>query len=202
MTEAAVPKYPRTPYWASSPSIALGDRTVGDPERFVGCEVVATEKLDGGCTLLHNGLVFARSTAAPSTQPWMAMVKKYHAWKLAGSDVFLYGEDLYGVHSITYQPLPMNRTFYAFALWHADGMFAGYDDLMSFAASFDMPTVPELHRGVFDASAELSEFLAQAHQQPSMLGGEREGIVVRRTEAFHADEFAGHVCKSVRPNHV
>ena len=71
-------KCPSTPYWPWSPTIGRGDDVHTDPERFAGEEIVATEKLDGGNTLLHAGAVYARSVAAPSTGKWMAMVK-HHA---------------------------------------------------------------------------------------------------------------------------
>ena len=99
-------KYPRTPYWPWSPSIGRNDVVHPDPNRFVGEPVVVTEKLDGGNTLLHAGKVYARSVAAPSEGKWMAMVKKHHAWKVHEPGVHLYGEDIYGVHSIEYEPVP------------------------------------------------------------------------------------------------
>lgn len=99
------PKYPSTPHWPWSPTIGRGDVVHRNPERFVDRPVVATEKLDGGCTLLHAGRVYARSGAAPSEAEWMAMVKKHHAWKVTEPDVWLYGEDIYGVHSINHSDL-------------------------------------------------------------------------------------------------
>ena len=61
--------------------------------------MVVTEKLDGGNTLLHAGKVYARSVSTPSEGKWVAMVKKHHAWKVNDPDVYLYGEDVYGVPS-------------------------------------------------------------------------------------------------------
>ena len=106
-------KYPKTLYWPWSPSISRGDGVHPDSSRFVGEPVVVTEKLDGGNTLLHAGKVHARSVAASSEGKWMAMVKKHHAWKVHESGVHLYGEDIYGVHSIEYEPVPEHETFYA-----------------------------------------------------------------------------------------
>ena len=196
------PKYPSTPYWPWSPTIGRGDAVHGHPERFVGQAVVATEKLDGGCTLLHTGRVYARSVSAPSEAKWMAMVKKHHAWKVTEPDVWLYGEDIYGVHSITYDPVPENETFYAFALRDGAGEFAAFGDLERYARSRRIPVVPVLFRGVFRSLAELREFLGRAHTEPSALGGEREGVVLRLDRAFPPAEFPEAVCKSVRPGHV
>lgn len=97
-----VVKYPSTRYWPWSLAEARAQDVHQDPERFVGADVVITEKLDGGNTLLHGGQVYGRSVSAPADGPWFAMVKKHHAWKVREPDVFLYGEDIYGVHSIAY----------------------------------------------------------------------------------------------------
>ncbi len=145
--EARPPKYPRTPYLPTSPSLG-GDtgsgRFIADPGRFVGHPVVVTEKLDGSCTLIHRGQVYARSVSAPSTNGWMAMVKKHHAWKVFDPDVFLYGEDIYGVHAIHYDPVREDRTFYAFGLRDRAGMFLSFRTLVEFAHRHAIATVPVL----------------------------------------------------------
>lgn len=195
-------KYPKTPYWPYSPVIGRGERVHSEPGRFVGQAVVATEKLDGGNTLLHEGKVYARSVSVPSEAKWMAMVKKHHAWKVREPDVYLYGEDIYGVHSIEYDPVDERETFYAFALRDGEGAFASFPDLEAYAASKDIPLVPVLFRGRFASVREVREFLNHAHREPSALGGPREGIVLRLAREFPESEFVGSVCKSVRAGHV
>lgn len=195
-------KYPRTPYWPWSPSIGHGEDVHATPDRFVGEEVVVTEKLDGGNTLLHAGKVYARSVSAPSEAKWMAMVKKHHAWKVTEPDIWLYGEDIYGVHSIEYEPVAEQATFHAFALRHGDGAFAAFAELEDYAAQRGIPIVPVLFKGRFQSVAEITAFITQAHDEPSALGGEREGVVMRLARGFPAAEFQDSVCKSVRPGHV
>ncbi len=202
MTSAPNPKYPSTPYWPWSPAVARGDRIHRNPERFVGERVVVTEKLDGGCTLLRRGRVFGRSVAAPSAAGWMAMVKKHHAWKVTEPDVWLYGEDIYGVHSITYDPVPEDRTFHAFALRDSSGVFAAFGELERYARDHRIPVVPVLFRGTFASVREIREFLDREHGKPSALGGEREGVVLRLERSFPAREFGEAVSKSVRADHV
>ena len=51
-------------------------------------------------------------------------------------------------------------------------------------------------------SSRLGNFVDAAHRQPSSLGGEREGIVLRLEAVFPGSEFAKNVCKSVRRGHV
>ena len=195
-------KYPRTPYWPFSPSIGREDGVHPDPGRFVGETVVVTEKLDGGNTLLHAGNVYARSVSAPSEGKWMAMVKKHHAWKVNEPDVHLYGEDIYGVHSIEYGPVPERETFHAFALRDGKGAFASFAEVEAYAKQREIPLVPVLFNGRFQSVAEVSAFVERAQTEPSVLGGEREGIVLRLARGFPAEEFSNNVCKSVRPGHV
>ena len=195
-------KYPSTPYWPWSPSIGRGDDVHADPDRFVGEDVVVTEKLDGGNTLLHAGKVYARSVSAPSEGKWMAMVKKHHAWKVSEPDVWLYGEDVYGVHSIEYEPVAEHETFRAFALRDGAGAFAAFAEVEAYAKQREIPVVPVLFRGRFRSVAEIRTFMEQVHGEPSALGGEREGVVMRLARGFAAAEFQDNVCKSVRPGHV
>ena len=195
-------KYPRTPYWPFSPSIGRDDLVHRAPEHFVGKPVVATEKLDGGNTMLHRGSVYARSTSAPSEGKWMAMVKKHHAWKVTEGDVYLYGEDIFGIHSIAYEPVPEDETFYAFALRDGDGAFASFAALETYASGKDIPVVPVLFRGRFRSVGEIRAFFERAHAGRSALGGECEGVVLRLVGGFAASEFGDNVCKSVREGHV
>ena len=197
-----VRKYPSTRYWPWSPGRGREDSVHADPRRFVGAPVVATEKLDGGNTLLHGGRVYGRSVSAPSDAGWMAMVKKHHSWKVTEPDAYLYGEDIYGLHSIAYDPVPEDRTFYAFALRVRAGAFSSFDELETYAGGKGIPVVPVLFRGQFGSIEEIRAFLDRAHNEPSALGGEREGIVLRLARGFPEREFPDNVCKSVRAGHV
>ena len=195
-------RFPRIPYWPYSPSIGRDDGVHRDPRRFVDEPVVVTEKLDGGNTLLHAGKVYGRSVSAPSNAKWMAMVKKHHAWKVNEPDIYLYGEDIYGVHSITYDPVPEQETFYAFALRHSDGAFASFTEVEAFARQRKIPVVPVLFRGRFQSVADIRAFFEYSHRRPSVLGGAREGVVLRLARGFSEDEFSNNLCKSVRVGHV
>ena len=194
-------KYPRTLYWPWSPQIPPDGREFADPSVFVGPEVVVTEKLDGSNTLLHRGDVYGRSVSTPSTAPWRAMVKKHHAWKLVDSDDILYGEDIFGVHSIEYGPVREDRTFYAFALRRGD-RFESFDEMRLLADRLGIAVVPVVWRGRFNSVDAIRELVEEAHTRASGLGGQREGVVIRPAAGFPAAAFDSHVCKSVRRDHV
>ena len=195
-------RYPRTPYWPHSPFVGRDGGARAVPERFVGAPVVATEKLDGANTLLHRGEVYGRGVSAPNRAGWTAMARKHHAWKVTEPDVFLYGEDVYGVHAIAYDPVPEDRTFHAFALRRPDGAFAPFAEVEAYAERRRIPVVPVLFRGRFESTTAIRAFLERAHGERSALGGEREGVVLRLARGFPASEFGDAVCKSVRVGHV
>ena len=195
-------KYPRTSYWPYSPAGPRDSDDMAEAERFTERPIVVTEKLDGSNILLHRGELYARSVAAPSTAKWLGMVRKHHAWKVTDPEVFLYGEDIYGVHSIEYDPVPEDRTFYAFGLRFGDGSFGSFHEMTEYAASCSIPVVPVLFEGTFDSVQQASDFVSEAHAEPSTLGGEREGVVLRVAAGFPAADFKRSVCKSVRVGHV
>ena len=65
-----------------------------------------------------------------------------------------------------------------------------------------LPVVPVLFDGTFDSVRHVRDFVSEAHGQPSALGGEREGVVLRLAAGFPASDFEHSVCKSVRVGHV
>lgn len=203
------PKYPRTLHWYNSQTVHSDDRYHTRPAYFVGREVIITEKLDGGNTCLFNGEVFARSTNQPSHAGWMAMVRKHHAWKTQRDDVAFYGEDLFGIHSIEYDPMPEMQTFRLFAALYLNtaqplrpGLFADWDQVVTHADELGFPRVPVLYRGIFPAVSAITQWFDTYINQPSQLGGACEGFVMRVADSFLSTEFSQNVCKYVRANHV
>lgn len=196
-------KYPSTGHWVGSLSVHRDDTYHKNPELFVGKEVVITEKLDGGNTSLNNGEVYARSNVAPSHAGWMAMVRKYHAWKTAGvTEYTFYGEDIAALHSLPYS-VPMDQTYYVFAiLFNQRNEWLSWDEVKLIANQHQLAVVPELFRGTFSSTREITDWFTNHLKQPSAYGVEREGFVMRLTDAFHTSKFFDSVCKFVRPKHV
>ena len=94
------------------------------------------------------------------------------------------------------------QTFHAFALRHGDGRFASFAEVEEYASRNEIPVVPVLFKGCFRSVAEIRAFVNRAHGEPSALGGEREGVVLRLAREFPVSEFRDNVCKSVRVGHV
>lgn len=197
------PKYPSSPHWIHSPEIHRDDSTHKNPETFLNVEVSITEKLDGGNTCLKSGEAYARSTGQPATQGWFAMVKKHQAWKTLDVDpaISIYGEDLYGIHSITYDAMKEDETYRVFNIRNGD-VWMSLDDRIAFATSLGFLTVPLLFRGTFRSIKEITQWFDYHITEPSALGPVREGFVMQVTDQFHTDDFSNMVSKYVRKGHV
>ena len=194
-------KYPSTPYHPLSPSKGdRADRIHKNPDRFVDVPIVITEKLDGSNTLIHGGQVYGRSVAAPSTNKWMAMVKKHHAWKVTDPDTYIYGENLFGVHSIEYDAMREEDTFRVFAV-RVEDTFLSFDNIKDWCMDNNIPTVPRAFQGALPD--DFIDMVMSTPEGRSHIGRSgREGWVMRIADSFHANDFSDCVCKTVRPNHV
>ena len=153
--------------------------------------------------MLVDGAVYGRSVSVPTTNKWMAMVKKHHAWKSTYYPYLkIYGEDLFGVHSIEYDPMREDETFYMFALRRGD-VFDSYRTTEHFAQLLNFQMVPLLYRGTFNSVEDIRDMIDKFHQEESALGGEREGVVMRlSSDIIHLSDFSKYVCKSVRADHI
>ena len=198
-------KYPRTYHLPYSPGLQNDDRRVETGwEKLLDNEIIITEKLDGENNSLSNIDVFARSHGAPTRHPW-----NRNMWEQGGihsqikswldDDVMIYGENLYGIHSIEYNKLPFH--FFIFAVRDFD-MWKSWDEVKLMADILGLPTVPELFRGKVSSEKELEEMILQFMTQNSRYGDTIEGCVVRNSGEYHVDDFSKNVVKYVRKGHV
>ena len=192
-----IDKYPRTFHLKASPCLQNDDKWHGDDNFFLDKEVVITEKMDGGCTGIHDGNVYARSTGQIARHGSFDVVKAIHAPKTYGDERVFYGENLYGVHSIEYGELP--DVFFLFGVL-TDGVWSSWDDLTAIAAEMSFKTVPCLFRGTFTSMKDLEAWMEGEIKKPSTYGGHREGFVIRTAGSF--TDFSQNVAKYVRAGHV
>lgn len=212
-TNIMTPSYPSTRHWPESMSVHRDDHYHRDPDFFVGKDVVITEKLDGGLTQFADGNVYARSSGAPTTAGWFSYVKSVTLPKLYNVNPKYQpiGEDLYGVHSIVYDPLP--DTFFLFHVLeradqnigtaNTDGdFFWSWTGVDLFARGHELRTVPLLFEGEFGSTAEITKWFFDEIKKPSLYGPVREGFVMRIADEIPFSEFGMNTCKFVRANHV
>ena len=100
--------------------------------------VVITEKLDGSNTMLYRGQVYGRGMSEPSAAKWYGMLKKWHAWKTYDDEDFIFGEDIYGLHSIAYDPVPEDATFYIFGV-RRGGQFTDWATVEAKSCELSIP---------------------------------------------------------------
>lgn len=192
-------KYPRTFHLPWSPGATADDRIMADPdEAFGAAEIVVTEKMDGECTTMYRDYLHARGLDyAP--HPSRDRVRALHGtiahdipdgWRICG-------ENLYAVHSITYDGLPAH--FLVFSIWDERNECLPWDETVLWAKLLGLHAVPVLHRGPWDKKAVQRMLDGSAKSQ---LGGDREGYVVRLAGSFHYRTFRRSVAKYVRKNHV
>ena len=130
------------------------------------------------------------------------MVRKHHAWKTSDyPDTQFYGEDLYGVHSIEYDAMLEERTFRLFAV-RGEDTWAAWEEVQKWATLLNVPTVPLIAETTFVDTKQIQQTVEKLMKTPSALGAIKEGIVIRKADAFNRSEFQQSVCKAVRPNHV
>ena len=192
-------KYPRTYHFPFSLGTTSDDRIKHDWKNILQHEIIVTEKLDGENTCLKTDGVFARSHAAPTRNPWAKnMWDIWEQVKESLGDFHIFGENLYGLHSIDYQRL--ESYFYIFGIREGDKWLA-WDEVVFYANVLNLPTVPVFKRGFWDEKT-LQTFILQTISHGSQLGGECEGVVCRTTEGFDNQFFSDYVLKYVRKNHV
>lgn len=194
-------KYNRTYHLPFSPGTTNDDRISNSVESLLGIDIVITEKLDGENTGMIRDGVFARSHAAFTTSAWSREVRQLHNLIKSSidSDVFIFGENMEGIHSIEYSKL--DSYFYMFGV-RDNNIWIPWESVEEYSYLLDVPTVPVLYKGVINTSKELKDIVESLVSQPSELGGKREGIVIRNSNMFHNDDFSDNVMKWVRKGHV
>lgn len=120
--------------------------------------LVLTEKLDGQNNCFSKRGVFARSHIAPTEHPWDKPMRE--RWKLIKNDLNdleIFGENMYGIHSIAYNNL--ESFFYVFAVREAD-RWLSWEEVKFYAGMLDFPVVPEI-----PITHNLSDFLDEGKNE-------------------------------------
>jgi len=205
-------KYPRTYHIPWSPGSTSDDKKLPDVwfygNGWAGVEIVITEKMDGENSSFSKYDVFSRSHSVPTRTPWSRNLWENDGllWKIKdkiGENEWIYGENLFGEHSIHYDKLP--EYFFMFAARHMgenNDYWYSWDDVIMTAEILGVHTVPVLWRGVIETEPQLKRMIDQFMSEPSTFGDTKEGVVIRKVSEFNNEDFSKNVCKYVRANHV
>jgi hypothetical protein len=194
-------KYPRSFHLPWSPGATNDDKIAKDVDALVGVEIIISEKMDGSNSCLQPEGVFARSHGqAPTHKSFDLLKQRYYALKHQlhpQEQIFL--ENCFAVHSITYEE--MSDFCFVFGI-REDNTWISFDAVVQRCQELGLTPVPILWRGTVKSASELEKITTNLAKQPSVFGGPREGMVVRVADSFTDDQFATHLAKLVRKNHV
>lgn len=104
--------------------------------------LILTEKMDGQNNCFKKLGVYARSHTDITNHPWDKPMRE--RWELIKNDLGeleIFGESMYGVHSISYSKL--ESFYYVFAI-RENGIWLSWEEVKFYASLFDFPTVPEI----------------------------------------------------------
>ncbi len=198
---SASAKYPRTPHVPGSPGGTRDDRRLQSLEHFVGKEIVLTEKVDGSNMRMTREALTARSQSGSPRHPSFDLAKAVHAQVKNNipEGVAVFGEYVYAKHSIEYDNLP--GYFMVFGAQDTKtGKWWDWDSVGMLSEEVGLPTVPVLFRGKVDSEAELASLVKTHGDAGSVLGKQREGVVLRLADGY--DDLSKGVAKWVRSDHV
>lgn len=199
-------KYPRTYHLPFSEGLQNDDRKVEEGwwEHLKGKTLLLSEKLDGENTSIWKTGVYARSHAAPTDNPWAKNLfekggtyDQVKGWLSENEGI--YGENMYGIHSIEYDKLP--SYFFMFAA-RDDKRWYSWNEVEELSSILGLPHVPVLEIRRFESISDLQQAITFHMKNGSKYGSTIEGVVVRNIESFPLDEFSMNVVKYVRKNHV
>ena len=196
-------KYPRSLHLPWSPGGTSDDKRMADVSSLLDVPLVITEKCDGSNLTYTRTSVFSRSHSGPPGHPSFDLAKATHA-RIAHElslGLSLFCEYCYAVHSIEYGALPDYSLVFG-ARDDREGRWWDWDMVVAQAADLGLPTVPELYRGQVSTARELETLTLSLAAQPSVFGGPREGVVVRRAGEFRDADFQRSLAKWVRHDHV
>lgn len=196
-------KYPRSFHLPWSPGGTSDDKRLKDVSGLVGVEIVITEKCDGSNLTYTRTAVYSRSHSGPPGHPSFHIAKATHAQiaHLLSEGLSVFCEYCYAVHSIAYGALPSYSLVFG-VRDDVENVWWDWDMTTIQAESLGLPTVPLLFRGAVRSEDELRDLTVRLSNEPSALGGAREGVVVRRAGQFKDAEFPKSLGKWVRKDHV
>lgn len=196
-------KYPRSFHLPWSPGGTSDDKRLRDVSALIGAELVITEKCDGSNLTYTRHHVFSRSHSGPPAHPSFDLAKATHGRiaHLLSEGLSVFCEYCYAVHSIAYASLPDFSLVFG-VRDDVTGLWWDWDMTAAQAADLGLPTVPVLFRGAVSTEEELRALTEKLAREPSLFGGQREGVVVRRAGQFEDSAFSRSLGKWVRKDHV
>jgi len=196
-------KYNRTFHLPFSFGRSNDDKVLDSCAHFLGKEVVLSSKLDGSNFAMTNDECFARSHNGPPKHSSFDWAKAFHGKIKAkiSSNLAIYCEYMYALHSISYTSLPHYVNVFN-VLDMERNVWLSWDGVIATAQCLNIPTVPLLYRGVINTERDLTKLCEGLMADKEFVVDQREGVVIRLAAEFADKDFAMSIAKNVRKNHV
>lgn len=199
------PKYNRTPHLPWSPGKGDDDKVASSVSSLLNRPIIITEKMDGSNTSLEKDGCFARTHASAPKHESFDALKALHASVAFSIPAYmqLFGEWCYARHSIEYTELPNYFMLFGIRYLNTKQLFWGsWAEVAVWAGKLHIPTVPVLFTGTATTEKELQHIVEVLAAEPSICGGQREGVVVRLMSSYSDTAFPNSIMKWVRKDHV
>lgn len=180
------------------------DKIASSVSALIGVDIVISEKMDGSNASLERSGCFARSHSGSPTHESFDGLKVLHGqvgYKIP-DNLQLFGEWCFAKHSIEYSELPNYFLLFAVRDLSTEPVWLDWDSVELWADEISVHTVPTLFKGILSSEDSLQKLVKSFMIEPSLCGGNREGVVARVAGSFPNDEFSSKVLKCVRENHV
>lgn len=197
-------KYPRTFHLPFSPGATKDDKRHPDiPGLFVGMPLTLTEKVDGSNVCLEQKQVYARSHQGAPRHPSFDALKAFHAsvMPLLPDNMQLFGEWCWARHSIAYGALPHYLLLFGVRDIR-EQTWLEWEAVERWANILGCATVPLLEQFTAQNDTGFRAVVERHARELSVLGGEREGVVVRWSGRFAQEDFSRATGKWVRAGHI
>ena len=181
-------KYQRT-YHLPWSNLLKDDRMLENDDHFQGKRVIVTLKMDGENTTMYNDHIHARSLDSSSheTRQWVKGLWSQISY-LLDDNMRICGENLYAVHSVSYDDLP--SYFMVFSVWF-DNRCLSWDETVEYSKILGLEHVPVIYDGIYDKDKIMSIF--EKYREKN------EGYVIRLADEFLYQDFRKSIAKYVRP---
>lgn len=172
-------KYNRSYHLPFSLGCSSDDKMMDDVSELLNKEVVISEKMDGGNVCLERHNCYARTHSGPPTHTSFDLFKSIHSSvkHLIPENLELFGEFLYAKHSIYYDKLPAYLMLFNVRDLTSD-LWLSWEEVELWAEEIQVPTVPVLHRGVFNSVNDLKLKINEFMSMPSCFGKERGALLL------------------------
>jgi hypothetical protein len=204
-------KFPRTRHFWFSPGAGSGDKIgteYGMSGQFRNKTLVMTEKLDGENQFWSADEFHLRSESSTGGAIRSRAKSKWAEVKhLLPENIGVFVEDISNIHSIQY--LDYSDTFYVIRAVNTKfNLYYDHEFTRYIANKIGLPSVPFIKEFKADTASGLKAAVMEEVYKPSLLGGEREGVVVT-CEFNHTNGtipelpvWTDYTGKWVRENHV